>query len=95
MVDVITNSSTEIFCQITSENFLDKIQEGLSDLLGRPIDLTPLLNDEWEETDKSCIEFEIEYNNDDYVTNDFINLIEFYLNVLVGKNNYKINKGEY
>lgn len=94
-VDVITNSSTEIFCQITSDDFLKEIQEALSKILNRGVYISPLYNPLTDEEDSNCIEFGIEYGDNDNLTGDFVNLIEFYLDSTIGKENYKINKDVY
>lgn len=98
VIDVITNSSTEIFCRITSDEFLNEIQKSLSKILNRDVKIYPMYSyDEEgnEYADKECIEFAIEYGDNDNLTEDFVNLIEFYLNQTIGENNYKINRGEY
>lgn len=87
-VDVITNSSSEIFCQITSKEFLTQIKEELEVVFGRTINI-----DDYSEesgTDQS-INFWIEWGDNETITNDFIKLLEYTLNNLVGPNNYKIN----
>lgn len=88
MVDVITNSSSEIFCQITSKEFLTQIKEELEVVFGRTISIDDY--SEEPETDKS-INFWIEYGDNETITGDFIKLLEYTLNNLVGPNNYKIN----
>lgn len=95
MVDVITNSSTEIFCQITSDEFLNEIQIELSKILNREVNITPLYDYDTDKEIDKCIEFSVEYGDNYDLTGDFVNLIEFYLNQTIGKVNYKISKGEY
>lgn len=92
VIDVITNSSTEIFCQITSTEFLKEIKEALSKILNRNIEIRPLYDWRSSDEDGECIEFEIEYGDNDHLTEDFVSLIEFYLNITIGKDNYKINR---
>ena len=87
-IDLITNSSTELFCEITaSDEFLNIIQKELSELFQREIKIVDCY-DEY-----NCIQFDIEYGSEtqDILTNDYVKLLDVYLTNLVGKNNYKIN----
>lgn len=88
MVDVITNSSSEIFCQITSKEFLTQIKEELEIIFGRTIDIDDY--SEESENDHS-INFWIEWGDNETVTNDFIKLLKHILDALVGSENYTIN----
>jgi hypothetical protein len=86
MVDVITNSSSEIFCQIKSKEFLEEIALYLTEILGREIEYC----DDCDEDDNS-IDFWIEYGDYDYLTDDFSKLLNIVLSEKFGKENYTIS----
>ena len=93
VIDVITNSSTEIFCRIISDEFLKEIQKELSKVLGREIDINPLYDWETGDEDRECIQFEMErYSETDQLQEDFVSLIDNYLKNTIGENNYKIDQ---
>lgn len=90
IVDIITNSSTEIFCSISSTNFIDAIAAELTTLLGRKI--TP---GDWDE-DTSKISFSMEYGSDmDYIQEDFRKLMTYFLEEKFGKENFTISTDVY
>lgn len=92
-VDVITNSSTELFCEITSEQHLPLIKEYLENILGRNIYITPFdTDDEYDEKYVPCIQFEVEYMENNGITSDFCALLDACLTNLVGKGNFKIDR---
>jgi len=96
-VDVITNSSTELFCEITSKDFMPLIQAGLGSVLGHEVDIWPHPEDvasepEYYVDSYPSIQFAIEYGDNDQLCNDFCALLDNYLTSLVGKKNFKINR---
>lgn len=96
-VDVITNSSTELFCEVTSEHHLSFIKGILEQTFGREVDIYPspeevLQYPENYKTNIPCIQFSIEYIDDHSITDDFCSLLDAYLTSLIGKGNFKINK---
>ena len=95
-VDVITNSSTEIFCEITSADFLPIIQNGIESILGHPVYVFPDEEDRENYSDYAPrIQFEIRYGDSYELRNDFCALLENYLTNLVGQGNFKINRDVY
>ena len=93
-VDVITNSSTELFCEVTSEQYLPFIRENLEEFFGRTIRIIPADEEEalFYPDCTRCIQFEVEYIEDNRITNDFCKLLDAYLTNLVGKGNFKIDQ---
>jgi len=92
-VDVITNSSTELFCEITSKDFMPLIQAGLGSVLGHEVDVWPHPDDiEEDEEYTPAIQFAIEYGDNDQLCDDFCALLDNYLTNLVGRGNYKLDR---
>lgn len=87
-VDVITNSSSEIFCRIRSEKFLETIRFELSKILKRELSIETVYDD------KGCIDFWIENGSDEEISEDFRALLKGFLNNLVGQNNFEISDHE-
>lgn len=87
-VDIITNSSTELFCEVTSKDFMPLIQAGLGSILGHEGELYPTT----EDIESPAIQFSIEYGDNEQLCNDFCALLNNYLTNLVGKDNFKINR---
>jgi len=97
-IDVITNSSTELFCEISSKRYLPVIKAGLEELFGHEV-FVNFSNEIYEDAETnptygedSAIQFEIEYGDFSTLTNEFCSLLNFYLISLVGEGNFKINK---
>lgn len=91
-VDVITNSSTELFCEVTSKDFMPTIKAGLELVLGHEVDIRPSLENSDFGPEEPSITFEIDQGSEHDITDDFCALLENYLTNLVGKNNFKINR---
>lgn len=96
-VDVITNSSTELFCEITSKDFMPLIQAGLGSVLGHEVEVYPTVEDiekypeDYAEKSPS-IQFAIEYGDNEQLCDDFCALLNNYLTNLVGRGNFNINR---
>lgn len=85
--DIITNSSSEVFCTITSGNFINEIHELLKPLFGNDDfydDINPGMS-----LDGNCIEISMPYG--------MSNVEEFYkaglkaiLDIHIGEENYSI-----
>lgn len=84
VVDIITNSSSEIFCTVHSADNLKEIKDYLSALLNRTVD-----------TDDDCdngeyIAFSLEYGDTDLIISDFIKLLTKVLSDTFGETNFQI-----
>lgn len=92
VIDVITNSSTEIFCSIRSAQFINEIAEELSKILEREIE--PILvdfNDEDIPNPISQIDFWMEYGDEaDDIQADFRKLVEYVLTEKFGEGNFEV-----
>lgn len=85
-VDLITNSSTELFCEITSEKYFPIIREELERIFQHKVRVSNY------EDGLQVIQFEIEYGDNEEICDDFCALLENYLTNLVGQGNFKINR---
>jgi hypothetical protein len=84
IIDVITNSSTELFCGVFSKEKLEDIRDFLSNLLDKKLSL-------YGDFDKDFIVFEIERGGgDEEITSDFIKLLNKILEDNFGKGNFEI-----
>ena len=92
IVDIITNSSTEIFCSIKSDNFIHEIAEELSKILGRNVEENIRdFNDEDITNPINQIDFWMEYGSDeDDIQSDFRRLIEYVLTEKFGEGNFEV-----
>jgi hypothetical protein len=95
-VDIITNSSTELFCEIESDTILPKIKEYLELILKREIEIFPSEEDikfdpEYLKDESKRIQFEIERGDNDEITDDFCKLLDVVLTKEFGKENFRIN----
>jgi len=83
IIDVITNSSTEIFCAVFSKEKFKEISDFLGELLGREVVTL-------SENDEKFIEFSIERGDNENITDDFVKLMNKILEDNFGKDNFEI-----
>lgn len=95
--DVITNSSTEIFCQIQPSTYevAKEIKAFLSGLSRRKIEIEDNAY-EYDDNDEPInphpvINFIIEYGDYDYLTKDFATLLDVALSSVFPKESYTID----
>lgn len=84
IIDVITNSSTEIFCAINSKDHFEDIKLFLENILNKEVEIYK----EYEEN--KYIVFSIEYGENENIKNDFIKLLKRVLEENFGKDNFEI-----
>ena len=88
-VDVITNSSTELFCGVFSKDKFNEIKAYLEEVLDKELEILP--NDD----DSNFIGFSAEYGEDSQVTTEFIKILSKLLENTFGKNNFEIRTDVY
>ena len=83
-IDIITNSSSEIFCMVKSDTHFKEIEKLLLDILG-----PELLLEYNEDTNERSICFSAEWGSN-ALAEDFLHLLEYILIEKIGIGNFKI-----
>ncbi len=87
IVDVITNSSTELFCGVFSKNKFEDIKLYLEEVLGEELEI---LADDESGNIVNYIGFSIEYGDNEQITSEFIKILSKLLENTFGKHNFEI-----
>lgn len=85
IVDIITNSSSEIFCRIKSAEHMKEVEELLSEVLGRRVTV-----DDYDDEEDNSIDFRIEWGDNGTVASDFVSMVKYILTTKLGEGTFEI-----